>query len=127
MTVSEIKLQFDDAQFKAALSESILAAISGESRDALIREAVAGLVKREVIEERYGPSKVRPSIVEQAFSRTMSEIANEVVQNLVKNDPEIRAQAETLIRDTLLAFMSNQDSGYKIASALWEAIEKANR
>lgn len=125
--MNEIKLQFDDAQFKAALSESILAAISGESRDALIREAVAGLVRREIVKPQYGPSTTRPSIVENAFARAMSQIANDVIQDLVKNDPEIRAQAETLIRDTLLAFMSNKDSGYKIASALWEAIEKATR
>lgn len=125
--MSEVKLQFSDTQFKTALSEAILNALNEESRNALIREAVEGLVKREVVKDRYAPDKTYPSVIETAFARTVSEIGRDVVQDLVKNDPQIRSMVEALVRSTLIGFLADEKAGSKIAGALWEAIEKAAR
>jgi hypothetical protein len=125
--MTEVKLHFSDDQFKAALSEAVLNAISDESRDALIREAVEGIVKREIVKDRLGRNKAQPSIVDNAFARTVSEIGRGVVKELVENDPQIRPMVEAVVRQMLIAFLTDEKAGEKIAGALWEAIEKAAR
>lgn len=122
MTTEAVNVQITDSQFKSMLSEAIMASLTQETRDALLREALASLLARQTYDAGYGKKGVHPSIVEGAFAQAVSQIGSGVVKDLVMNDPEIRGQAEHLIRDTLIAFMASERAGEKIATAIWSAV-----
>jgi hypothetical protein len=123
---NELSIQIGDAKFKTLLSEAILASITTESRDALLKEALAKLVAPQFTGPSYDPQKTQePSIVQREFGRAVNGIGCEVIAEMVKSDPEIRAKVETLVRDTLLALMEKPDAAGLIAGAIWGGIEKA--
>jgi hypothetical protein len=125
MTTQQLSVNIGDENLKKLISEAVLQAIGPEARDALIKEALEKLVMPTELEQRYGVPKKGPSVIERSFSHAVSSVGSDVVHELVKNDPEIRKLVETLVRDTLLAFLKREDAGDRVATAIWEGIEKA--
>ena len=126
MATDKLSIEIGDEKFKTLLSEAILASITSESRDQLIKTALESLVTPKFTGPSYDPTKTQePSIVVREFGIAVNQIGREVIGEMVKSDPVIRAKVEALVRDTLLALLEKPDAAGLIAGAMWSAIEKS--
>lgn len=116
-------LKITDDALKAALSEAILVSIGSDGQKALVQEAINGLVQKQAWKGQYGRTEERPSKVEELFGNAVARIAQEVINDLVKDDPEIRAAVEKISRDTIMAVLSSTE----FAGAMSESLAKQIR
>lgn len=121
--MSDFKLSIDDTQIKAALSEAILASISAEARDAMLREALASVVApRKPTSYNQQPG---PSLVQSSFGDAVAILARTVVREMVESDPEIRPKVEGLIRETLLKLLDETATTDTLAKMINGSLERA--
>jgi hypothetical protein len=121
--MSDFNLKIEDTQIKAALSEAILSSITAESRDAMLREALANVLA-PVKATTY--QKAGPSLVEEAFGNSVGIFARKVVHELVNNDPDIRRQVEAVIRELLVKLLDQTATTDALANMITKQLERAN-
>jgi len=115
-----MELKITDNDLKNALSEVILVQIGQDGRDLLIKEALRGLLEKR--SAQYGQKST--SVVEEAFGAACSRLAFEVIDKLVANDPQVRAQIEDFAREAIAETMAGADRS-KIIDAFNSAFAKA--
>lgn len=121
MSGGNFELKISDEAFKSAMSEAILKHIDGETRDRLITEALKKLVEPQTIPGSYGR---QPSIVEQSFARACSNVAGDVIRDLVQSDQALRERITDFCRTAITDLMDPQKNG-ALQQAFINAFQKA--
>lgn len=98
-----MEIVITDESLKKNLSAAILATIGTKGQEVIIQQAVDGVIAKTVLKDRYGnPTGEGPSVVEQHFGNAVGFLARDIINDLVKNDPEVRKTIEKFVRESLL-------------------------
>ena len=84
-----MKVDLTDLDLKEALSVSILAALSGDAKEKLLKEALSSLMGRD----NYGSD----TVIQKIFKSAVTDYAQELVKELLVNDVEFQGQLKTLV------------------------------
>ncbi len=116
-------LRLNDEQLQSVLSTAILEFITPENRDAMIKEAVAYLLKTPPKEPFSNRTPDPP--LQEAFKRAVSNAANKIAQELLEK-PEYRAQVEdVMVAAFKITFVVlKEETVRKVAAAFVEAMTK---
>lgn len=90
MTI-EMKLDLDNEQMHALVSEAILRSLDEKKRDALIQATLEHLLKPN--KQSYYSNK---SPIEDLFLQAAERVAREVMTEMVRSDPRITAKIREL-------------------------------
>jgi hypothetical protein len=97
----ELKLTNTDLQ--AAISEAILTQIGVEAREQMLREAIKHVVEKR--SSQYG-QRDKASIVEDAFGDACAKLTREIIERIVREDPQVTEQLTKVARDAIAHLLS---------------------
>ena len=112
------RIDLSDEQLHDIVSEAILQAIDEKQRDAILQEAVRGLLERKK-SGVYG-DYVTP--IQEAFNLAVEGVARNAAREMMDSDEEIKAKVRSLLKDVLEKIFGEQRE--KAIDALAEAFRK---
>ena len=116
-----MNIDITDANLKAIVAEAILANISGEKRDAVMKEAIAFLLVPE--KNDYGSVR-RPAPIEQAFRDAAAQIAKEEARKMLDSNSEFQTKLKELLVEGVAA-MFEGGRREKTVKTISDALERA--
>lgn len=118
--MADIKLT--DEQWSGIVGAAVLQAVTPENRDTLIKEALANLLTPKSV-GGYGSRATSP--LQDAFSQAMHRHAYEEISRLLKEDPEIIANLQAVIRTAIVKMLENEEVIGGFAKVAVSAFEKS--
>jgi len=115
-----MELKITDADFTAALSETIMASIGEDGRKAIISDAISKLCeKRQYNSNDYNNrGKEKPSYVEEYFGDAVQRLARDTISEMVANDPEVKEAVTSMVRGAVVKMASDGEIGNALAAAM---------
>jgi hypothetical protein len=115
-----MELKITDADFKAALAETIMASIGVDGQKAIITDAISHLCeKRQYNQNDYNNrGKEKPSFVEEYFGDAVGRIARNTINEMVENDPEVKEAVTKMIRGAVVTMANDGAIGDALAAAM---------
>lgn len=120
-----MELKITDEQFKAHLSEAILATIGDQGAKELIKHAIGDLVAKQVHEDRWGKTTESASKIQQLFARAVDHHAYDMIVAMVEKDPQVKDAVEGLVRRAILDLCTDKHGA--LIEAFSEAFRKSLR
>lgn len=98
-----MQLNVTDEQLQSVITAAILQSLGTEQRDALMTEAIKGLMELKQ-DNGYGRSK--RTQLQEAFQNAAYTVANKMAREFFEQDENAQAQMKQLVIDAWLAAMT---------------------
>lgn len=105
-------IKLDEEDIKKLVAEGVLAQLSEESKNTLIKEALAFLLNGPNETDAYGRPVTRIAPITQAFQIAAQRVANDVVEELLTQNSEFQSSVRKMVTDTLHKAMGDEDDDY---------------
>jgi hypothetical protein len=102
----------------ASLSVALLASISAEARDEMLKEALKTLVAPQRSASRYG-GETEPSQMQEIYARELINVLKIIIKEQVASDPEIKKMLEVELKTFVRGYFQGKD---KIRLAIIEGL-----
>jgi hypothetical protein len=107
---------------KPLVAESIMAQLTGDQKEAIIKEALEFLLKPVRQSGIYGRADRSP--LQEAFETATLQVAAELARELIAENPEIRQRVKDTIRDSIEVVLADRSV---FANAIGSAVDRALR
>lgn len=114
-----VEIQITDEQLKAHLDKAIMASIDDATRDALIKDAIGELLKKQIWGSGYNKEE-RPSQMAELFAGAVHRLVKETVFELVNSDEEVREQVAGFARQFVMSFLQDQAKRVEVIESFTE-------
>lgn len=111
-----MQLDLKDDQLKAIIGEAILRSIDEKSRDTLIKSAIEHLIAPQQPHNGYGNK--RPSILEEAFQRQVSYVADQLIREILEKDDTLKERIKALIAEAAEKALTGEGLVDKVSAAI---------
>lgn len=114
-------IQFDQATLQALVGESIFKALTPESRDELLKNAIAAQFEKPQGYNRQSP-------IQEAFNEACTRVARDIAQELLMGDTPEAASLRGKLREILIEGYEKATTGdkrQKLVDDLGSAMAKA--
>lgn len=103
-------VQLNDAQLKDIITKAILDSLTPERREALIGEAVKGLLKEVVTGSGFNSD--RRSTIQRAFDRAVADVAEGVARDALVGNADVKAKIGTMFTEAWTRLTRTEDGAY---------------
>lgn len=114
-----LEIKIDDEMVKSYVAEAILKQIDGPTREKILAQAVATLLKPEEY-RGYGAKPKSP--LEQAFEQAVHRVAHDVVREDLEKNPAIRDKIRELYSEAMRKVFEDQETRLKIVQSIADAM-----
>ena len=117
--MSSVNIQLDPVALREATTQALMGVLTPEVREEILRKAIVSLLNPGTNSWDRGKSPI-----EQAFDNAVTQIAREEAIRMVKEDPALQANVQSLLRKTAdLMLNTDQDKlAQRMADAFLESI-----
>ena len=123
---TELKIDLGEEEVRSLVAEGILAILTDEKREELIRGAIAHLledsVERRKLDGSYNKEKV--SRFRLAWERAAEDEMHKVIRDQIKGSKEIQDKFKELFNRAMVKFFMDHDKVEKVASSMAESFAK---
>ncbi len=116
---TEIPLQ---TPMEALVAGAMMEKLGPEARDKLVTDSLVYLMRKQRT-GNYGSLEVSP--LAELFNQALFSTAREIVNDKVKNDPEVKAQIEAMLKKTIAAVLESDMFANLVSTMLEKALTKA--
>jgi hypothetical protein len=121
--MADLNITFDNEQMRGLLHESILASITPEMRESMIREAVAQLTAPK--ESAYG--RKDPSTLQMAFKVAVDNLAAQLAREVLEESAELREQIKEKVVEMVTAFVASDYNAGDVFARVFADVFQARR
>lgn len=112
----------NDDMMRAAVAKALLESVTPETRDELMKQAVADLMKPQKT-ERYG--EAAPSMLQSAFNTAARQVAEDVARKWLAEDEAFKTQIQTLMHEVSDKVFGDKQVRAVMVDQLGELMRKA--
>lgn len=113
--MTDIKIESD--AMNAIVSKAILEGIDADQKQAILQQAVDGLIKPRKI-SNY--SSETTTLLQEAFDHAVRSVVNEVARQVVSENTELRDKVREMVVQAMAAALENP--GTKLQGAVRDAV-----
>lgn len=115
-----MKLELEDPQLKALISEAIFTSLTQEKKDALISTAISNLMAPA---ENHG-SGPKITVLQREFNESIRCIARDVITKEIEGNSEIKQKINGMIADavTLMTETNRESLVAKVSEAIYRGL-----
>lgn len=112
----DLQIKLTDEQLKGAVSEAVVAAISQQDRQTLLREAVQYLLEKDP----NGYDKLSP--IQRAFRGAIDSAARDACKKAVEDNQELQAEIAKMIAEAVTRAIGSTEARQKLVENLADKI-----
>ena len=120
-----MQIDITDDAFKKHISEAIMLMISQESREGLIGEAIEKLCEKQIIRGyNHNRDTEGPSIMQESFANAIRGIAQDEMNRLIKEDPQIQTAVSGFVKNMLVHVLEDEKFNKSIMETFQHALNE---
>lgn len=115
-------LELSDDQLKQLVAAAVLAELTPERREVLIKDAIASLLAVPAPQGSWDKNPKSP--LQHAFEQGVAQVAREIVRDTIKDDPRVVDVIKSLVEQVVTKLANHDDVGAQTLDRVAELIAK---